>query len=239
VFTESLPSNGYTRHIRNILYNLLRICAQAWYIHDKKQCASRSNKYPKNLSCRIQIPREAFGEHSLAGQRFLNGSYVSRPVECQLKIMTIQGDQASAKRQEKLKIFERTQPRRPSPNNPWARRHRWDQLWSLPGDLNRKSEHTPHCSFITTTRPPTRPWKPQSLLLTTTWLRFPIFPTRQTCPLWFRFVSQIEKEIEGTTFWNSVWHPKWIASGTRQHYGKLLPLCFSSMEKRWYRCIGF
>jgi hypothetical protein len=28
------------------------------------------------------------------------------------------------------------------PNNPLAPRHRWDQLWSLPGDLNRKFEHT-------------------------------------------------------------------------------------------------
>jgi hypothetical protein len=34
-----------------------------------------------------------------------------------------------------------TQPRRPSLNNPWARRHGWDQLWSFPGDVNRKSEH--------------------------------------------------------------------------------------------------
>jgi hypothetical protein len=57
----------------------------------------------------------------------------------------------------------RTHPRRLSPNNPWARRHRWDQLWCLPGDLNRKFEHEPHCSFIMTTRPPTRPWKPQSV----------------------------------------------------------------------------
>jgi hypothetical protein len=24
-------------------------------------------------------------------------------------------------------------------------------------------------------------------------------------------------ETEGTTFWNSVWHPKGIASSTRQH----------------------
>jgi hypothetical protein len=25
-----------------------------------------------------------------------------------------------------------------SPNNPWARRHLWDQLWRLSGELNRK-----------------------------------------------------------------------------------------------------
>jgi hypothetical protein len=34
---------------------------------------------------------------------------------------------------------------------------------------------------------------------------------------WFRLVSWIENETEGTTFWNSVWHPQGIASGTRQH----------------------
>jgi hypothetical protein len=68
---------------------------------------------------------------------------------------------------------------RPSSNNPWARRRCWDQLWSFPGDLKRKFEHAPHCSFITTMRPPTRPSKPRSLWLTT-WYSFPILPTRQT-----------------------------------------------------------
>jgi hypothetical protein len=44
-------------------------------------------------------------------------------------------------------------------------------------------------------------------------------------------VSQIENETEGMIFWNSVWHPKGIASGTRQHWGKLLPWCSWSMGK--------
>jgi hypothetical protein len=51
--------------------------------------------------------------------------------------------------------------------------------WSLPGNMNRKFEHAPYCSSITTTGPPTRPWKPQSLWQTT-WLSFPFLPTRQT-----------------------------------------------------------
>jgi hypothetical protein len=38
----------------------------------------------------------------------------------------------------------RTHPWRQSLNNPWARRRRWDQLWSFSGDLNTKSEHEPH-----------------------------------------------------------------------------------------------
>jgi hypothetical protein len=78
-----------------------------------------------------------------------------------------------------LKKFKNTS-RRPSPNNPWSRRHRWDQLWSLAGDLHWKFEHVPHCSFIMTTLPPTRPWKPQSLWLTTTWLSFPLLPNHRT-----------------------------------------------------------
>jgi hypothetical protein len=42
----------------------------------------------------------------------------------------------------------RAPPRRPLPNNPWARRYHWYQLWSLPGDLNRKFEHVPHCCEV-------------------------------------------------------------------------------------------
>jgi hypothetical protein len=38
----------------------------------------------------------------------------------------------------------------------------------------------------------------------------------QLLPL-FRFVSKFENETEGTSFWNSVWHPKGIACGTWQH----------------------
>jgi hypothetical protein len=36
----------------------------------------------------------------------LNGIHVSRLIECQLKIINIQGDQAPAKRQKMLKKFE-------------------------------------------------------------------------------------------------------------------------------------
>jgi hypothetical protein len=74
----------------------------------------------------------------------------------------------------------RTRPWRLLPYYPWAHRHCWNQIWSLPGDLNRKSDHTLHCSFIMTTRLPTCPWKPLSLWLTMTWLSFPILPTRWT-----------------------------------------------------------
>jgi hypothetical protein len=64
---------------------------------------------------------------------------------------------------------------------------------------------------------PTLPLKPQSLWLTTTWLLFPMPLLTRISPLWFYFVSKIENETEGTTFWNSVWHPTGSARGTRQH----------------------
>jgi hypothetical protein len=44
---------------------------------------------------------------------------------------------------------------------------------------NRNFDAITTGSFIMTTRPPTRPWKPQSLLLTTS-LSFPILRTRQS-----------------------------------------------------------
>jgi hypothetical protein len=73
----------------------------------------------------------------------------------------------------------RTHPQRPSPNNLWAGRGHWVLLWSLPGDLKRKFEHVPYCSFITTTHPHMYPWEPQSLWLTT-WLSFLFLATRRT-----------------------------------------------------------
>jgi hypothetical protein len=73
----------------------------------------------------------------------------------------------------------RTHPQRLSLNHPWAGRHHWDQLWSLPGDLNRKFEHVPYCSFTMTSHPAMHAWKPQSLWLTT-WLSFTFLPTHRT-----------------------------------------------------------
>jgi hypothetical protein len=47
----------------------------------------------------------------------------------------------------------RTHPRRLSLNNPWAHRHHRDQLWNLPGELNRKFEHMPHCHEVCSPTP--------------------------------------------------------------------------------------
>jgi hypothetical protein len=66
--------------------------------------------------------------------------------------------------------------------------------------------------FITTTRLPTCPWKPQSLWQTA-WLLFPILPARWTWPLCFpnwkwNWGDDVLKQCLAS---------KGIASGTRQH----------------------
>jgi hypothetical protein len=48
-------------------------------------------KLSKSATETLEMFCEAFG------QWFLNGIQISRPVECQLKMMNVQGDQAQAK----------------------------------------------------------------------------------------------------------------------------------------------
>jgi hypothetical protein len=106
--------------------------------------------------------REAFGEHSLIRTGVFWMTFV------------VQGQSSVNWRWQTFRVNKYQQNDRKcwkilksrqwglSQNNPWARRHCWNQLWSLPGDLNRKFEDSPHCSFITIACPPTCPWKPQS-----------------------------------------------------------------------------
>jgi hypothetical protein len=70
-------------------------------------CIEFSVKLGKSATETLEMLREDFGEHSL------NGIRISRPVECQLKMTNVQGDQAPAKLQKMLK-----KSRTPSPNNP-------------------------------------------------------------------------------------------------------------------------
>jgi hypothetical protein len=72
----------------------------------QRVCIKFCVKLGKSATETLEMYREAFGEHSSAGQRFLNGIHVSRPVECQLKMTNVQGDQAPAKRQKVLKKFK-------------------------------------------------------------------------------------------------------------------------------------
>jgi hypothetical protein len=159
----------------------------------------------------------------------LNGIHNSGPVKCQLKMTNVQGDQARGKRHKMLKNAS-THPQRPSLNNPWAHRHHWDQLWSLPGDLNRKFEHVLYCSLITTAHLPTHPSAPQEFVTNNMVIVSHPPYSADLGPCDFA-VSQIENETEGMMFWNSIWHPKGIANSTWQHWGKWLPRHSWSMKK--------
>jgi hypothetical protein len=96
----------------------------------------------------------------------------------------------------------RIQPQRQS-NNPWSRRGRWDQLRSLPGDLNRKFVQVPHCREVCSTTLD----KVSKAVACKRVLSY----KRLTRSLWFHFVYQTQNENEGAMFWNG------IKSDTRQH----------------------
>jgi hypothetical protein len=78
----------------------------------------------------------------------------------------------------------------------------WD-AWEEMYDKNDRKFGATTTGSITTMRPPTHPWKPQSLWQATTWLSFPILPTRRTVkgrP--FETVSDIQRESQ--TVLNSI-----------------------------------
>jgi hypothetical protein len=60
-------------------------------------CIKFCVKLSKSVTETFEMLHEAFGEHSLSRQRFLNGIHISRPDECQLNMTNVQGDQAQAK----------------------------------------------------------------------------------------------------------------------------------------------
>jgi hypothetical protein len=59
----------------------------------------------------------------------------------------VQRDQTPAEREKTLKKFENSS-RKTVAEQSMSSQHHWDQLWSLPGDLNRKFEHVPHCRKV-------------------------------------------------------------------------------------------
>jgi hypothetical protein len=64
---------------------------------EQRVCIKFFVKLGKSATKTFEMLLEAFGEHTLSWTAVLNGIHVSRPVECQLKMMNIQGDQAPAK----------------------------------------------------------------------------------------------------------------------------------------------
>jgi hypothetical protein len=60
-------------------------------------CTKFCMKLGKSATETLEMLREAFGEHSLSQTAVMNGICISKPVECKLKMMYVQGDQATAK----------------------------------------------------------------------------------------------------------------------------------------------
>jgi hypothetical protein len=133
-------------------------------------------KLGKSTTKILEMLRETFGKYSLSRTAVFEWHSCFKVGQVSIEDDERSGRPSTSKMKENI----RTHQRRSLLNNPWARRHCWDQLWSLPGDLNGEFEHALHCSFITTMHLPTLPWKPWSLWLITTWLLFPILPTCQT-----------------------------------------------------------
>jgi hypothetical protein len=73
-----------------------------------------------------------------------------------LKVTNVQGDQAPAKQQKMSKKIENLSTKTVTKQS-MSMQTPLGSLMEFAGDLSRKFEHAPHCSLITTMRPPTHP----------------------------------------------------------------------------------
>jgi ribonuclease HIII len=72
---------------------------------EQRVCIEFCVKLSKSTTKNLEMLRETFGEHSLS--RATVFEWHSRPVECQMKMTNVQGDQAPANPQKMFKkIFE-------------------------------------------------------------------------------------------------------------------------------------
>jgi hypothetical protein len=83
----------------------------------------------------------------------LNGIQILRLIECPLKMMNVQGDQAPAKRQKMLKKSENSCTKTIAEQSMSSQ----TPLGSVMDEKDRNFGATTTGSVITTTRPPTRP----------------------------------------------------------------------------------
>jgi hypothetical protein len=116
-------------------------------------------KLSKSATESLDMPCEAFGEYSLS---HTVGFWMIFPFQSWSSVSwKWRKFRATKNQKNNRKCWNnlRTHPRRLLPNNPWACRHRRDQLWSLQEILTENFK----MHRIMTTRLPTRPWKSQSL----------------------------------------------------------------------------
>jgi hypothetical protein len=94
-------------------------------------------KLGKSATKPLKMLHEAFGEHSLSRTAIFHWHSCFTAGRMSVEDDEHSGRPSTSKTQKMLKYL-RTHPRRMSLNNSWARKHCWDQLWSLPENPNRK-----------------------------------------------------------------------------------------------------
>jgi hypothetical protein len=67
---------------------------------EQRVCITYFVKLGKSAAETLEKLREAFGEHSFSRTAVSERHSHSKPVECQLKMTNVQGDEAPAKRQK-------------------------------------------------------------------------------------------------------------------------------------------
>jgi hypothetical protein len=112
-------------------------------------CIKFCVKLGKSTTETLEMRHKAFREHSLSRTAVSEWHSHFKADRVSVEYDERSRDQAHAKRQKVLTKFEN------SSTKTYAGTSMSSQ--SLPGDLNRKFEHAPHCSYTTTTRPLTGP----------------------------------------------------------------------------------
>jgi hypothetical protein len=154
---EGRPRSNFPMPIASVCY-VTPNCEHALFLHEcfsdfmfclsardgkieQRVCNKFWAKLSKSTTKTLEMLREAFGVHYLSWTMvfwlpFMFQGWSS--VSWRWRTFRATKHQHNARKCWKnLRIH----PQRLSSNNPWAHRHRWDQLWSLPEDLNRKFEH--------------------------------------------------------------------------------------------------
>jgi hypothetical protein len=111
-------------------------------------CIKLCMKHGKSATKTLEILHEPFGEHSISGTAVSECHSCFKAGRVSVEDCKCSWWPSTSKMTENVIKIKKTHPQRPSANNPWSHRQHWDQLWSLPGNLNRKCEHASHCCKV-------------------------------------------------------------------------------------------